>query len=261
MIAFAAFACLYFAVTVAVAADDGPPIEFSAETVNSGPKGQPMTGKMYIGKSGLRREYTQQDKQVIEIINESQHAAWLLFPDEKTYLEQRRDPQKAPAGAKPDPSNPCAGAPDTVTCSNLGVEDVHGRKADKWEIISSHQGRTTRTVQWIDQERHVALKQEFPGGSSEYRMIGKETVNGRETEKWEFTQQRNQKTSRSVQWYDPKLKLAVREELPGGYIRELKNIQEGAQPVSLFELPQGYSKKEMPAQQQKGPGSDQQRER
>lgn len=248
ILTYAVFSCLYFALTFAVAADKGPLVEFSAETVSSGPKGQSMKGKMYVGKNGLRREYIQQDKQVINIINESQHMAWLLFPDEKTYLEQRRNPQLAPVGAKSDPLNPCAGAPQSVTCSNLGVEDLYGRKADKWEIVSTRQGHTVRTVQWLDQERHVALKQEFPGGNSEYQMIGKEVINGRETEKWEFVEQRNQQTSRSVEWYDPELKLAVREELPGGYIRELKNIQPGAQPASLFELPQGYKKKEMPVQ-------------
>ncbi len=244
---------LWFTATVVGAADSGSEVAFSADTVNTAPKGQPVTGKMFVGRDGIRREYTRNGKQVIEITNESKRMAWLLFPLEKTYLEQRGAPPKGADSAETDPSNPCAGAPQSVTCTNLRVENVHDRSADKWEIVSSHQGRTSRVVQWIDKQRHIPIKQEFPGGSSEYRMIGKDVVNGRQTEKWELVQHqdRDQKTSRTLQWYDPKLKLHIREELPGGYVRELKNIQEGSQPVSLFELPQGYQKKEMPAPGQK----------
>lgn len=259
-------AILWFTTTVVGATDFRSEVAFSADTVNTAPKGQAVTGKMFVGRDGIRREYTRNGKQVIEITNESKRMAWLLFPQEKTYLEQSSAPPKGANSADKDLSNPCAGAPQSVTCNNLGVENVHGRAADKWEIISSHQERTSRVVQWIDKQRHMPIKQEFPGGSSEYRMIGKDMVNDRQTEKWELTQHqdRDQKTSRTLQWYDPKLKLHIREELPGGYVRELKNIQEGSQPVSLFELPPGYQKKEMPALDQgrgnEPRGSDQHRD-
>lgn len=240
------------------AAEPGPDVEFSAESVHLGPKGQSVTSKIFVGKEGTRKEFSQEGKRMIEIMNRSKQVAWMLFPDEKIYLERRIGP---PPGskpqAKPDTTNPCAGAPKSVSCRNLGVERINGRAADKWEIVSSQQGRSMRTVQWIDQERGIPIKQEFPGGSSEYRMIGEETINGRKTEKWEYVQhqQKGSKTARTLQWYDPELKMPVREEMPGGYSRELKNIQLGPQPASLFELPQGYKKKEMP-RQDSGPEGD-----
>ncbi len=244
-------------INAAWAVDPAPGVDFSAESVNLGPKGQSVSAKMFVGKNGTRKEFSHEGKRVVEIMNRSKQVAWMLFPDEKSYLERRIGPPSGQkAAAKPDPANPCAGAPSTVTCRKLGTERVHGRVADKWEMVSSHEGRTRRTVQWIDKERAIPIRQEFPGGSSEYRMIGKETMNGRKTEKWEYVQHqqkgKDKKTSRTLQWYDPVLKMPVREEMPGGYARELRNIQVGPQPASLFELPQGYTKKEMPRQDRRG---------
>jgi hypothetical protein len=233
------------------AADSDLGVEFSAESVSHGPEEQSMSSKMFVGKNGTRKEFSHEGKRVIEIVNPSKHVTWMLFPDKKTYLERRLGPPPgSKPAAKPDAANPCAGAPESVSCRKLGVERVNGREAVKWEIVSSRQGRTMRTMQWIDQERGIPIKQEFPGGSSEYRMIGEETVNGRKTEKWEYVQyrQKDDKTTRTLQWYDPILKMPIREEMPGGYSRELRNIQVGPQPASLFELPQGYEKKEMPRQ-------------
>lgn len=237
------------------AADPDPGVEFSAESVNLGPKGKTVTTKLFVGKDGTRREFNHESKQVIEIVNRSKEVAWMLFPDDKTYLERSIGPPPgSKTAAKPDTANPCAGAPKSVSCRKLGMESINGREAVKLEIVSSRQGRTMRTVQWIDQERGIPIKQEFPGGSSEYRMIGTETMNGRKTEKWEYVQhqQKDNKTARTLQWYDPELKMPVREEMPGGYSRELKNIKVGPQPASLFELPQGYTKKEMPQQGSRG---------
>jgi hypothetical protein len=45
---------------------------------------------------------------------------------------------------------------------------------------------------------------------------------------------------KSTQWYDPELQIAIREELPGGYFRELRSIQLGPQPDHLFSVPDGY---------------------
>jgi hypothetical protein len=72
-------------------------------------------------------------------------------------------------------------------------------------------------------------------------MTGRETVNGRTAEKWEMTVEREDgQTQRSYLWYDPVLKMAIREEFPGGYVRELTDIRIGPQPDSLFRVPGGY---------------------
>ena len=75
----------------------------------------------------------------------------------------------------------------------------------------------------------------------ELKVVGRETLGGRATEKWEMTQTRGGgEPVHSYQWYDPKLGVAIREELPGGYVREMSDIRVGKQPDSLFEVPRGY---------------------
>ena len=73
--------------------------------------------------------------------------------------------------------------------------------------------------------------------------VGSDTVNGRSTVKYETT---SAKGDVSHFWLDPKLRFPVKWEgkNSGG---ELRNIQEGTQPASLFEIPAGFTKFEMPA--------------
>jgi hypothetical protein len=79
-------------------------------------------------------------------------------------------------------------------------------------------------------------------GSSCHK-VGSDSVNGRSTVKYETTDASGEV---SHFWLDPKLRFPVKWEgkNSGG---ELHNIQEGSQPASLFEIPAGYTKFEMPA--------------
>ena len=71
--------------------------------------------------------------------------------------------------------------------------------------------------------------------------VGSDTVNGRSAVKYEGT---NAKGETGTVWLDPKLRFPVKwEGKNGGW--ELRNIQEGSQPASLFEIPEGYTKFEI----------------
>ena len=73
--------------------------------------------------------------------------------------------------------------------------------------------------------------------------LGSDTVNGRETVKYEGVSKKGEKTH---VWVDTKLHCVIKtDESSGGF--ELKNIQEGSQPASLFEVPSGYTKFDMGA--------------
>ena len=74
------------------------------------------------------------------------------------------------------------------------------------------------------------------------RKIGSETVNGRSCVRYDGTNARGE--SGSV-WLDPKLRFPVKWEGKNGNSGELRNIQEGSQPASLFEVPAGYNKFDM----------------
>jgi hypothetical protein len=73
--------------------------------------------------------------------------------------------------------------------------------------------------------------------------VGNETVNGRSTVKYEGT---NAKGETGLVWLDPKLRFPVKWQGKNNESGELRNIQEGSQPASLFEIPAGYKKFEMP---------------
>jgi hypothetical protein len=74
--------------------------------------------------------------------------------------------------------------------------------------------------------------------------IGNETVNGRSTVKYEGT---NAKGETGLVWLDPKLRFPVKWQGKDGKGGEMRNIQEGSQPSSLFEIPAGFQKFDMGA--------------
>ena len=82
---------------------------------------------------------------------------------------------------------------------------------------------------WLKMERNK-------GGTC--RKVGNETVNGRSVVKYDGT---NSSGEPSSVWLDPKLRFPVKWQGKSS-AGELRNIQEGTQSASLFEIPQGYRK-------------------
>ncbi|HYK92311.1 MAG TPA: hypothetical protein VE398_26355 [Acidobacteriota bacterium] len=68
--------------------------------------------------------------------------------------------------------------------------------------------------------------------------VGDETINGRVTVKYKGTAQNGDTGSA---WVDRKLRFVIKWEGEAG-ASELRNIQEGPQPVMLFEIPKGYQR-------------------
>ena len=77
--------------------------------------------------------------------------------------------------------------------------------------------------------------------------VGSDSLNGRSTVKYEGVSAKGEK---SYVWVDAKLHCVVKMDGTGGGI-ELRNIQEGSQPTSLFEIPAGYTKFDMGAMRQR----------
>lgn len=219
--------------------------EFSAESTQQGPDGQMSSGKMFVGDKRMRTEMSHQGQQVIRVTDENRGVEWLLFPDQKKYMERRL---AGPAsGASSPAEDPCGGMPG-VTCTKVGEEEIGGRVAIKWEMEASHQGQSMKSMQWIDKERGVPLRQEMPNGqTTELMYVAEEELGGRKVEKWEMVATMpGQPETRSYQWLDPELELAVKQEFPGGMVSELKNIRVGKQPDELFNIPAGYERMTAP---------------
>jgi len=79
------------------------------------------------------------------------------------------------------------------------------------------------------------------GGSC--KNLGSETVNGRSTVKFEGT---NAKGETGYAWMDKKIAFPIKWQGKDD-TWELQDIKEGSQPSSLFEIPSGYQKFQMPA--------------
>jgi hypothetical protein len=96
--------------------------------------------------------------------------------------------------------------------------------------------RATDVENACDEWQKMATK---PGGKCQ--KLGSETVNGRSTVKYQGT---SADGDVSYVWIDPKLRFPVKWQGKdhGG---ELRNIQEGAQPASLFEIPADYQKMDL----------------
>jgi hypothetical protein len=192
----------------------------------------------------MRTEMSQGGRRVIQIIDYAERVAYTLDPEREVYVELHGPgaASQAPAGSAGAEVSPCDAIPG-ASCTRLGKEEIAGRPAVKWEVRApGPRGGEASMTQWIDAERGIPLRSESPDKTRmALEMTGRETVNGRTAEKWEMTVEREDgQTQRSYLWYDPVLKMAIREEFPGGYVRELTDIRIGPQPDSLFRVPGGY---------------------
>ncbi len=244
--------------TAGAVAAQGPAAQFSADAVQMAPDKQIRTARMFVGEDRVRMEYKQDGKRVAELVDWKQGRAVLLMLDEGTYLEKNVPPPSvAVQPKKAHVDGPCEAIP-LATCQHLGQETLSGRQVDKWEMVLVRDGKSERSLHWVDRQRHMPLRQFWPDGSiTELKPLGNEILNDRAVEKWEQVSTKpSGESTRALQWYDPELQIAIREELPSGSYRELRNIRVAVQPIKLFEIPAGMQRVQIPVRpmEQAGPG-------
>lgn len=220
--------------------------EFSADAVQSIPGRQSLNVKMFISKKAVRTESMVNGNTVVEIMYPKEQRRVLLNKSRKSYIEQKTQNSNA-LKTKQNNISPCGGITN-ATCKKLGKEKVNGRNAVKWEMTVKRNKQNFKSLHWLDKKHHMALREQlYDGTVSTMTFLGKEKINGRNTEKWRFQAVRpNGQVVESQQWYDKKLKMVIREALPGGYVRELKNIKVAKQNKKLFKVPLGYTKESIP---------------
>jgi hypothetical protein len=197
-------------------------------------------------KSGpnLRMEYTEQGRQVVQILRRADGVMYLLDPETKSYYEVRGKPSPDPTGAGYLP--PCQQDDPSVKCTFKGTEVSSGIKAEVWEIAVPGQSGVT-TILW-DGARHRALRQSFPDGTEmKMTFVKMEEVAGREVEHWSVGYSAPGREAQAGAWfYDPKLRVEVREELPTGEVRSLEDIKVGPVDPAVFTVPQGWTRQDLP---------------
>jgi hypothetical protein len=250
---------------LATAAGAAPPsnVQFSAQVVKSTPEKKTQQSQIFVGDNQVRVEHQQDAQTMVQIFDMKNQRVVMLVPEQASYMERKVPVQgQVNPMLPPTDSNPCSRAPD-AQCKLLGSESLYGREVSKWEMVVSHEDKTLRSLHWMDEERHMPLREQWPDGTvSELRLMGYEKLHGRATERWEMkTTRPDGESMQSTQWYDPELQIAIREELPGGFFRELRNIRVGAQPAHLFTVPADYQRLKPEQQQPKAPTGAPQQQR
>jgi hypothetical protein len=217
-------------------------VEFSATAVQLSPNAPARIARMYVSEEAVRREYGQNNQQFAEIYYPKKGIHYLLAAASKTYQIVKSTPNPAVLrGQQIKSTNPCN---DKVqeSCRLLGEEKLNGQLADKWEISREVDGRSIKALFWVDKQKGQVLRQFYPDGTVvELVQKGTAAIDGRETERWELqTKSPNGHIEKTIQWYDPELAMTIKEVLPGGFVRELKDIKTGKQEAYLFSVPPDY---------------------
>jgi hypothetical protein len=97
--------------------------------------------------------------------------------------------------------------------------------------------------------QYEAMVNKYNNGPASCHKIGPDVVNGRAAIKYAGSS----KNGSGYAWIDPKLRFVLKWEDDKGNTVELRNIKEGHQDASLFEVPSGYQKFDMQQMQQRQP--------
>jgi hypothetical protein len=97
-------------------------------------------------------------------------------------------------------------------------------------------------------EQRDGIPAEKMRGEVSRKAIGSETIDGHPTTKYEVTVKEGDKAVTSWQWWATDINFPIKTAAPDGrWSMEYRDIKIGSQPDSLFELPAGYKKMEIPA--------------
>jgi hypothetical protein len=94
----------------------------------------------------------------------------------------------------------------------------------------------------------IAQSDEALAKMADKKKVGTEKINGYDCDKFEIIYH-DKNLGKTTQWFSNKLNFPIKmvyEGPQGQMITEYKNIKEGKQDSSLFQVPAGYRKMEMP---------------
>ena len=110
-------------------------------------------------------------------------------------------------------------------------------------IVMSEQGMYMENP--IDLNAMVRDSQTMPGEIERVPM-GKENIDGQAADKFKITYDAGKGPVTMFQWVGDKQIPVKMQSEDGSWSVDYKNIQIGPQPASLFEVPEGYQKMQMP---------------
>ncbi len=243
-----------FAKPVSAASWYGAPFSADIVIINpTDPKDRAM-GKLYVGLDRFRAEGVYQGSQKVLIVNMTDRKALALSPEKKEFHEGMREalmPPRPDVERMPgDPQGPCKSDPQ-LECTQTGSEVINGIQTEKWRVNAKFEKGGFVVLLWIDPKRKIVIKQQPDKGPvMERKLLDVEKLDGRETEKWEFThtlKDKDQEKKRSyLQWVDAALRIPVRMGEGRHANMEISKIHEGEQDAALFQVPSDYKEVKLP---------------
>ncbi len=217
------------------------PPSFSATALQILPDGSEQVGRILKSGDNMRIEM----QASVQIMRGGEGVAYLLDPQAGTYAEFR---DASVARAVDGASDPCPSPEEMraaqMSCRHTGEGLVSGIVTQSWELTAPGIQGVMR-VEW-DSGRRRALRREWPDATTmTLTFQSMQEVQGRLTEYWQTALQRpNQPAAIGGWWFDPELLVVVREEVPGGITRILRDIRVGPIDPALFAPPPGYRRVE-----------------
>jgi len=221
--------------------------DFTATAVQSIPDQPDQIGLIAKSSANMRFEFEQDGNTLIKIIRPTEGIVLMLDPQAETYLEFV-GPAADPATID-GPISPCPEiTPETqgLICERSGSDvKVSGVQTERWLLGSPQQ--QPQVILW-DPARHKALRHETPDGSvMQMTFKAMEDMSGRQVEHWTIDiTMPGQAPLTGGWWFDPSLRVVLREDLPGGGTRRLDNVKAGPVDPALFTVPDGWQKQEQP---------------
>ncbi|OGW38963.1 MAG: hypothetical protein A2Y97_11050 [Nitrospirae bacterium RBG_13_39_12] len=98
----------------------------------------------------------------------------------------------------------------------------------------------------FSQQNKPMVEEKFEG-EIERKYIGNETIDGHPAKKYLITYKSGKKNEQVYQWFATDINFPVKTAaVDNSWVQEFKNIRIGSQPDSLFDVPSGYQKFQMP---------------
>jgi hypothetical protein len=137
--------------------------------------------------------------------------------------------------------------PDMFRMDMKDMEDMTViTRIDKKVMWNIMRGEKMYMEMPLDLSNKPKIEEKFEG-ELERKEVGKETVNGHPTTKYLITYKVDKKKEQVYQWVATDINFPVKTAaVDGSWTQEFKNIKLGPQQQSLFEVPAGYNKMQMP---------------
>ena len=224
---------------------------YAADAIYRTPDGAESTGRVIKSGPDMRLEFAEAGRAVVQIIRRAEGMMYVLDPTSRSFFKIQGEPD--PQAGSATYEAPCDQSVAAITCRFLGNEVTSGITAEVWEIGQPGDPNQVSRILW-DGARHRALRQEYPDGTvmalSFKAMV---QIESRNVEHWVISVNVPGQAPLAGAWYyDPELRVELREELPSGEIRSLRNIVVGEVDPAAFAVPVGWN--EVAPPQPPGPG-------